>query len=389
MTGIYYVEAADWLRSVGLTVNETGPCKGWQTRARSSGGFATAPLGVQWHHTASKTNPENDVSWQTTGSGDAPIGNATIMRDGSVWMVAAGAANTAGKGGPLTLSRGTIPLDGANTRTWAFEVANNGVGEAWPQVQIDAYFAASNEMNRRFGNKPTDVFSHAVGTGNGWTSRKIDPATAAAVQGPWKPRSVNSSGTWNLDDIRNECARRAGSAPTPIPPTPTPPSGSTYTVVAGDSWWGISQKLGCTVDQLVAANPPKTSSTVIHPGDVLNTPGGPTPPTPTPPPGKDWVTTGKNSATPPGNPQMSRGVKHSNVTWLQAVLCSMNTPQGQPIYNPAWVDIDKIGSGAPTAQLFGDASHNALAYWQGANGLKADGVYGQSTANKMLAVRGK
>jgi len=225
MTGIYYVEAADWLRAIGITVVEV---QGWQTRARSSGGFASPPLGIQWHHTASKTTPENDTNWQYFSSSDRPIGNMTIMRDGSVWIGAAGAANTAGKGGPMTMSRGTVPVDGANSRTWAFEVANNGVGEAWPQVQIDAYFACSNELNRRFGNQPTDVFSHAVGTGNGWTNRKIDPATAGAVQGPWKPRSVNSSGTWSLDDIRAECAKRfAGHEPHPPEPAPPPDTGDT------------------------------------------------------------------------------------------------------------------------------------------------------------------
>jgi len=216
VSGTYYTDAAEWLRGVGLTVVESD---GWKTRARSSGGFAAPPLGIQWHHTASSTSPENDIAWQTEGCDDAPVGNMTIMRDGSVWMVAAGAANTAGKGGPLQLSRGTVPKDSGNSTTWAFEVANNGVGEAWPQVQVDAYFAASNELNRRFGNQPTDVFTHALGAGDGWTDRKIDPATAGAVQGPWRPRSVNSSGTWSLVDIRAECLARAGQRP---PPEPVP-----------------------------------------------------------------------------------------------------------------------------------------------------------------------
>jgi len=216
MGGIYYTDAADVLRAVGLVVVETD---GWQTRARSSGGVAAPPLGIQWHHTASQTTPENDIAWQTEGCDDAPVGNMTIMRDGSVWMVAAGAANTAGKGGPLTLSRGTVPLDSGNSTTWAFEVANNGVGEPWPIEQVNAYFVASNALNARFGNLPTDVFTHAFGAGDGWTDRKIDPATADAVQGSWRPRAVNGSGTWSLADIRAECAARAG-APAPRPPTP-------------------------------------------------------------------------------------------------------------------------------------------------------------------------
>jgi LysM repeat protein len=241
-------------------------------------------------------------------------------------------------------------------------------------------------MNRRFGNLPGDLMTHAGYCQPSCPGRKIDPATAAAVQGPWKPRSLNSSGTWNQDDVRAEAARRAGSTPpTPTPPTPTPPSGSTYTVVAGDSWWGISQKLGCTVDALVAANPPSTSSTVIHPGEVLKVPGGSTPP----PPANDNVALGKAATTPPGSPTLQRNVKHPNVPWLQQVLCAMNTPQGQPVYNPAWVGFDRVGSGPQTDTLFGDATYNALAWWQASVGIGADGVYGTQTANKMLAVRGK
>lgn len=217
MAGIYLTWLADVLRAAGLPVVE---CQGWQTRARSSGGFPETPLGVQWHHTASQTTPENDTNYQIYGSDDAPIGNLTLMRDGSVWLVAAGAANTAGKGGPLTLSRGTIPVDSGNTRSVAMEVANSGTGEPWPEIQVNAYFIASNAINAQLGNLPTDVFTHSLGTGGGWTDRKIDPATAAAVQGPWQPRSVNSSGTWSLDDIRAECSARAGQQPEPTPPQP-------------------------------------------------------------------------------------------------------------------------------------------------------------------------
>jgi hypothetical protein len=215
MGSLYYTDMADLFRGAGLVVVEDGPCAGWQSRARSSGGFSSPPLGCQWHHTASKTSPESDVSWQTNGSDDAPIGNCTIMRDGSIWMVAAGAANTAGKGGPITFSRGTVPLDSGNSTTWAFEVANNGVGEAWPQVQIDAYFTASNVANKRFGNRPTDLMTHNGYCEPSCPGRKIDPATAAAVQGPWKPRSINSAGTWNQSDVRDEANRRATTEPPP------------------------------------------------------------------------------------------------------------------------------------------------------------------------------
>jgi hypothetical protein len=228
MSGIYYTDMLDLLRAAGCKVAENSITAGWQSRARSSGGFPAAPLCVFWHHTASQTTPENDLAYMIQNCPDRPVGNMLIDRTGTCWPVAAGASNCAGKGGPMTFSRGTIPLDQGNTKGWQIEVANSGLGEAWPQVQIDAYFKASNAMNKRFGNKPTDITSHALGAGDGYTSRKIDPATAAAVQGPWKPRSTNSSGTWNLADMRSEASRRAGSTPVP-PEPPQPPSGS--------DWW--------------------------------------------------------------------------------------------------------------------------------------------------------
>jgi hypothetical protein len=214
VTGIYYTDMLDVLRAAGCRVAESSTTNGWQRRARSSGGFPSAPLGVQWHHTASSTSPANDLQWMIVGCPDKPVGNLLLDRTGCYWPVAAGAANTAGKGGPLAMSRGTVPVDSGNTRTFAIEAANSGVGEAWPAVMIDAYFAGSNALNARFGNAPSDVFNHQT-----WApTRKIDPATGAAVQGAWRPGSSTSSGTWRQSDVIAECQRRAGAGPTPIPP---------------------------------------------------------------------------------------------------------------------------------------------------------------------------
>lgn len=214
MSGIYYTDLPDILRGAGVQVGVGSINAGWETRSRSSGGFPSVPLAVFWHHTASKTSVDNDLTWQCHTCPDKPVGNMLIDRTGKVWPVAAGASNCAGKGGPASFSRGTIPQDSGNTRGWQIEVANNGTGEQWPVAQIDAYFASSNALNARFGNDPADVITHHV-----WApTRKIDPARAEAVQGPWQPASINSSGTWALDDIRYECSRRAGQGPGPQPP---------------------------------------------------------------------------------------------------------------------------------------------------------------------------
>lgn len=190
---------------------------GWEDRARSSGGFTGGkPFGVFWHHTASVASPSDDANYCCHGADARPLTNLLLPRDGSVWVLAAGATNTNGKGQRIQFSRGVVEMDQANTSVVGMEICNNGVGEAWPQVQIDAAFAASNAINRHMGNQPTDVSSHQHYA----PDRKIDPATAAAVQGPWKPRSINSSGSWNVDDIRTECFERFDEAPdpTPIPP---------------------------------------------------------------------------------------------------------------------------------------------------------------------------
>lgn len=215
---IFLTWLADELRAAGLTVVEFN---GWRTRARGSGGYASNPLCVMWHHTASGASwdGQRDAAYCATGDPSAPLSNLYIQRDGTVWVLAAGATNTNGKGNSMKFSRGTVPQDGMNTRAVGVEMGNNGVGEAWPCAQVDAMFAVSNTVNKRLGNQPTDCAGH-------WDyapTRKIDPARASSVQGPWCPGSANSSGTWRIADVRNECVRRAGASPIPPTPGPTPP----------------------------------------------------------------------------------------------------------------------------------------------------------------------
>lgn len=224
--GSLYYPWADIAADAGLVVKVTDTNKGWERRARSSGGFSAAPLGVCWHHAASSSSMTDEacVNYQVRGNPDNPVGNLTIGRNGDIWPVAGGASNCAGKGGPMRFSRGTCAQDSGNTQLVNIEVNNDGVGGAWSVQCIDAYYAISNAINAYMGNRPDDITSHALGAADcpGYTNRKIDPATAAAVQGAWRPRSTNSSGTWHLGDMRAEAVRRATTTPTPPTPTPTP-----------------------------------------------------------------------------------------------------------------------------------------------------------------------
>ena len=210
MSGTYLTEMANWFREAGLKVVEYD---GWKTRARSTGGYATGrPWCVMWHHTASNTTPENDANYECNVADAKPICNVNIARDGTVWVLAAGATNTNGKGMATKFSKGTVPADSMNVYAFGIEIANNGVGQPFPQPQIDAAFVVSNVINQRMGNKASDVCTHQCYA----PDRKVDPARGAGtVQGTWHPKEITSSGSWDVDDVKSECALR--SAPTPEP----------------------------------------------------------------------------------------------------------------------------------------------------------------------------
>jgi LysM repeat protein len=57
-----------------------------------------------------------------------------------------------------------------------------------------------------------------------------------------------------------------------VPTRAVPPSGDTYTVESGDSLYAIAEKLGTTVDELIALN--DLTSNELSVGQVLRVPGG-------------------------------------------------------------------------------------------------------------------
>jgi hypothetical protein len=204
--GIYWLHD---LPEVLASVPDVEFYDGWQSRARSSGGY-DAVLGVCIHHTASNASPESDMNymWNSSG-GDQPIGAIYLGRDGRIVVGCAGATNTQGKGGPLSLSRGLVPLDKGNQNMIAIEAANTGVGEPWPIDQQDRYVDLVRALCNGYGFDPAvDVHSHNSYCEPSCPGRKIDPA------GP----SRFGQGTWDIDLFRLEVLEAA-----PTPPQPQPP----------------------------------------------------------------------------------------------------------------------------------------------------------------------
>ena len=138
-----------------------------------------------------------------------PVGNMLLDRDGIVWPVAAGACELL----PARAARSPSPAVSARSIR-----ATPTYGTSKPPTTVSVNRGPSNRSTptspRPTRSTPTSATSqktcvtHAFGAGDGYTDRKIDPATATAVEGVWFPGSVTSSGTWSLEHIRIEARNR-------------------------------------------------------------------------------------------------------------------------------------------------------------------------------------
>jgi hypothetical protein len=193
----YLTDLATVCRNAGLVVQEE---PNWQTRSRGSGGYDSGrPTHVMIHHTASNpsSDGQSDVNYCCYNSADRPWPTCTLSRSGKVWIMAAGATNTNGKGQDTW--GGGVPNDSMNTYAVGIEAANTGTGEPWAQVQQDAYVARTKALCLAYGIPNNNIRQHSE-----WApDRKIDPAGPSQWATRW---------TWNGAAYRQTCA---GSTPPP------------------------------------------------------------------------------------------------------------------------------------------------------------------------------
>lgn len=117
---------ADRLRAAGLQVSEVS---GWRTRG--STGFH--PRGVVTHHTAGSSRgnaPSLNVCVHGRRDLPGPLCHVMVARDNTCFVIAAGTANHAGRGGWRGLS--------GNSSVYGVEVENVGTAaESWRPDQVD------------------------------------------------------------------------------------------------------------------------------------------------------------------------------------------------------------------------------------------------------------
>ncbi len=198
MSGRYLTDLAAVVRGAGLDTIEVD---GWPTRARSSGGYAAGrPTHVMVHHTASGPSSDGwpDVNYIAFGSGDRPLSNLYLNRGGSVWIIAAGATNTNGSGGPID----GVPANSMNSYAIGIEAGNNGVGEVWPDPQQSAYVALVAALCGAYAIPYVRAhFEWAPG-------RKVDPAGPSRWS---KPSGGGGANLWRMDDFRADLATGGGA----------------------------------------------------------------------------------------------------------------------------------------------------------------------------------
>lgn len=127
-------------------------CDGWQDRGRGEMGRVR---GVMCHHTAGAgpahgTMPSlttiinGRAATRTTKALAGPLAQLALGRDGIFYIVAAGRANHAGEGSWAGLTDG-------NGQFIGIEAENTGLGEPWPDLQMDAYRRGGNAILAHIG----------------------------------------------------------------------------------------------------------------------------------------------------------------------------------------------------------------------------------------------
>lgn len=214
---------ADVLRGAGLEVVETA---GWQARGRD---FATDPLGIMAHHTASPTASTLATNLHVVTNGNSvapgPIAQAMLWRDGVWYIIAAGRANHAGKG-----SLPWLPgVDTGNQYLMSVEAVNNGVGELWAPAMVASYEVGTAAILRRLGLGAECATTHAEYA----PSRKIDPAGPTGGRIATLPRRS----TWDPNAWRAAVAQWLTPPPPPPVeiPAPIPTEGELMFIIVGDS----------------------------------------------------------------------------------------------------------------------------------------------------------
>lgn len=156
-----------WLPSVlklaGLKVVEI---PGWKERGHGDVGKVKFVL---CHHTAEKIDADVKPSLPILIEGrpglSGPLSQLGLGQDGTYYIISAGLAYHAGAGQWMGITSG-------NANSIGIEAENNGLGEPWPEVQMEAYARGCAAILKHIKQGPVMCVGHKE-----WApTRKIDPS---------------------------------------------------------------------------------------------------------------------------------------------------------------------------------------------------------------------
>lgn len=165
---------ADVLKAGGLKVAEA---PGWKTRGKDGVEVVNGkrrdntmrPRVVIAHHTATNIKTSNSIVEKLLIGGRSdlpgPLCHLGLRRDGVYVVIASGKANHAGAGSWADANESVEAI--------GIEAYNSGLGETWPQVQLDAYDQGSAVLLSHIGKTQMAFCGHRE-----WATppgRKPDP----------------------------------------------------------------------------------------------------------------------------------------------------------------------------------------------------------------------
>ncbi|MEH0431295.1 N-acetylmuramoyl-L-alanine amidase [Streptomyces stelliscabiei] len=241
------------LKNEGVTVVEVGD---WRDHNRNHIGPWGPVHGVMIHHTVTSGSTKTVRICRDGYAGlPGPLCHGVITKDGRVHVVGYGRANHAGLGDDdvlrAVIAEKALPAANENNTDgnrsfYGFECENLGDGQdPWPDEQVEAIVRVGAALCRAHGWTVRSVIRHLE-----WQLGKVDP------------RGLD----WA--DVEARISERLKHKPS------WSPGSRSYTVVAGDTLWGIAaHELGKGGRwQEIADLNPDIDPDELQPGQVLKLP---------------------------------------------------------------------------------------------------------------------